>query len=122
MGVRSPTAAPCHDRFMDETIGSNSSSSSPRWEYRRVMVRRSAGGQKAPHPKGGRFFGRPPRNPREPLTISVKYRGGPECWYEIHARGCVARFPGYVSIHEIMDEINTGGGNTSIEPKWVNGH
>jgi hypothetical protein len=48
----------------------------------------------------------PYRNPRDPLSITVKYRGGPEAWYEIHARGSMGRFPGYVSLHDALSEIN----------------
>lgn len=74
------------------------------------MVRRPAGGQKDISTKSRRFFGLPPRNPREVLHLTVKFRGGPECWYEIHARGQIVRYPGVRSLHEIMDEINTGAG------------
>ena len=76
------------------------------WEWRKV--RRPAGGQKSGSPQARRFRFLPSRNPREPLTIKVKFRGGPECWYEVHARGSIARYPGTRSIHEIMDEINCG--------------
>lgn len=79
---------------------------SPRWEWKQVKMRRPAGGQKETLPKGGRWHRFPPRNPREPLSIKVKYRGGSEAWYEIHARGSVGRYPGYVSLHEIMSDIN----------------
>jgi hypothetical protein len=41
-----------------------------------------------------------------PITVSVSYRGGPEAWYEVHARGSVGRFPGYVALHDVMAEIN----------------
>lgn len=91
---------------MDANEQSNPSSLSPTWEWKRVKMRRPAGGHSGSQPKAGRWFRRPPRNPREPLTISVKFRGGPECWYEVHARGCIGRYPGYVSIHEVMAEIN----------------
>jgi len=94
---------------MDTTQDANTSLESPRWEWRRVKMRRPAGGHSDSRPKGGRWRWVGPRDPRQPLTLSIKFRGGPECWYEVHARGQVGRFPGYVSIHEIMDEINTGG-------------
>lgn len=79
---------------------------SAHWEWKQVKIRRPAGGQKASLPKGGHWYRFPPRNPREPLTIKVKYRGGSEAWYEVHARGSVGRYPGYRSIHEIMSDIN----------------
>jgi len=60
--------------------------------------------------KGARWYRFPPRNPREPLTVKIKFRGGPECWYEVHARGSVGRYHGATAIHDIMDEINRGAG------------
>lgn len=71
-------------------------------------VRRRPKGQQDSRPKGGRWSRRAKVNPRDPLTISVKFRGGPECWYEIHARGSMGRFPGYVSLHDAMHEIMLG--------------
>lgn len=76
------------------------------WEWKQVKVRRPAGGHSGSAPKAPRWFRLPPRNPREPLTIKVKFRGGSECWYEVHARGSIGRFPGYIAIHDIMSEIN----------------
>jgi hypothetical protein len=70
------------------------------------MVRRPARGQKAAGPKGHRFRLLPRRNPRDPLSITVKYRGGPEGWVEIHARGDMVRLPGYVTIAEIVLMVN----------------
>lgn len=49
------------------------------------------------------------RDPRDPLQVTVKYRGGPECWYEIKARGATVRVPGHVALHDLMLTINTGG-------------
>lgn len=59
-------------------------------------------------PKGHRWMQLPRRNPRTPLTCTVKLRGGPEAWVEIHSRGDFARVPGYVTIAELV--------------YWMNGH
>lgn len=69
-------------------------------------MRRPAGGQSTAAAGARRWFHRAPREPRDPLTIKVKYRGGDECWYEVHARGEVGRFPGHVALHDMMREIN----------------
>lgn len=69
-------------------------------------MRRPAGGQSTASARAVRWFGRAQRNPREPLTIKVKYRGGEECWYEVHARGAIGRFPGHTALHDAMREIN----------------
>lgn len=81
------------------------------WQDRKVRV--PAGGQKRVAAGARRFFHLPPRNAREPLTIKVKFRGGAECWYEVHARGSVARYHGATAIHDVMREINQGGGRAS---------
>lgn len=67
---------------------------------------RPAGGHSDGAPKAPRWFGRARRNPREPLTLTIKLRGGPECWYEVHARGSIGRFPGSTQLHDLMSEIN----------------
>lgn len=47
-----------------------------------------------------------PREPREKLTITVRYRGGPECWWEIHARGETVRVPGHAALHDTLMTLN----------------
>ena len=78
------------------------------WEWRRVKIKPPAQGHQDSAPKGHRWRRLPVRNPRDPLTLTVKLRGGPEAWVEIHARGDLGRFPGYVTIAEVV--------------LWVNGH
>jgi hypothetical protein len=46
------------------------------------------------------------RDPREPLTVIVRYRGGAECWWELRARGTVWRMPGHVSLQDALAQIN----------------
>ena len=87
----------------------NASLPSTTWEWRQVRIRRPPEAHSGSQPKAGFWKRFPKRNPREPLKISVSYRGGPECWYEVHARGSVGRYPGYRSIHEIMSDINQSG-------------
>jgi hypothetical protein len=72
------------------------------------MVRRPAGGQMRNAAAGRRWRLLPRRNPRDPLTCTVKLRGGPEAWVEIHARGDFVRVPGYTTIAELV--------------YWMNGH
>lgn len=91
---------------MDEHESTNERTPSTAWTWKRVKVRRPAGGQQAPGAKRRRWHGSLPRNPREPLTIKVSYRGGGECWYEIHARGSMGRFPGITALHDVMRVIN----------------
>lgn len=66
------------------------------------MVGRPARGQKTSAAQRHLWFRLPRRNPRIPLAMTVKFRGGPEAWVEIHCRGGVHRFPGYTDIASIV--------------------
>lgn len=46
--------------------------------------------------------------PRERITLTIRYRGGAEAWYEIEARGSMGRFPGVVCLHDVVQEITQG--------------
>lgn len=81
-------------------------SPSTTWEWKKVKIRRPAGGQQARGPKGRRWYGRSRWDPREPLTLKVSYRGGEECWYEVHSRGSMGRFHGATALHDVMREIH----------------
>jgi hypothetical protein len=48
----------------------------------------------------------PARDPRKPLTIKVSYRGGPECWVEVHGRGGIGRYPGVTQLIDIVRDVN----------------
>jgi hypothetical protein len=57
-------------------------------------------------PKGLKWRRLPRRNPRDPLQMTVKLRGGAEQWVEIHARGSIGRYPGYTAIADIVSDLN----------------
>lgn len=42
---------------------------------------------------------------RKPMVLSIKFRGGPECWYEVRARGRTIRRPGVIALHDLMREL-----------------
>lgn len=75
------------------------------WEWRRVKMSRAPQASGDRRPKGGRWWFLPPWNPRKPLTITVRYRGGPECWFEVKSRGGFGRFPGHVALIDVMREV-----------------
>lgn len=56
-------------------------------------------------PKGDYSHRLARRDPRDPLTITVTYRGGPECWWEIRARGVTIRRPGVTALHDVLDHL-----------------
>jgi hypothetical protein len=69
-------------------------------------MRRRPDGQGARAPKGRRWHSLPWRNPRDPLTVTIVYRGGPEAWVEVKARGSMGRFHGNTALFDVVAEIN----------------
>lgn len=88
---------------------SNSRLPSTRWVWKKVRVPAPPEGP----PARAASAASPPvsrRNPRESLTVTVRYRGGAECWWQVEARGRVWRTPGVIAIHDVMTWINEGQG------------
>lgn len=73
------------------------------WQWKRVKMRRPAGGPSSTPPKASSRLSR--WRPRSPLTITVRYHGGPEAWWCIKARGCEFRFPGHTALHDVMRAV-----------------
>jgi hypothetical protein len=42
---------------------------------------------------------------RSPVTLTIKLRGGPECWVEVHARGGIGRYPGVTAIYDVLRDV-----------------
>jgi hypothetical protein len=80
--------------------------SSTTWEWRKTKIRRPPDGQQTAPRSGGHWHGLPPRPIRESITLTIRWRGGGECWYEITARGRTGRIPGWLSLHDVMERIN----------------
>lgn len=79
---------------------------STRWESRLVKIRRPPEAQKRSTPEGRSFHSLPARDRRRPLNLTISYRGGPESWWEIHARGVIYRRPGWYSLEDVMRDLN----------------
>lgn len=82
------------------------------WPLRPVRITRAPVASGHSVPKGHRWRRLPARNPRNPLTITVKWRGGSEAWVEVHARGDVARLPGWIPISDLVLMVNSNGLDT----------
>lgn len=74
------------------------------------MIRQRPEGPSSTSPKASSQGQLARRNPREPITILVTYRGGAEGWWEIKARGRVWRVPGVLALHDVLMGINEGKG------------
>lgn len=86
---------------------SNISPPSTTWVWERRKVRAAPTGPAARRAKPG-LKSLSQRDPRQPVTITITYRGGAECWWELRARGQIVRLPGHLAVHDVF--------------LWVNGH
>lgn len=84
----------------------NERTSSTRYEWRKVKI--SGGAPEGPAPKAAakRWGGLSRRGSKQPLTLTVTYRGGAESWWLIQARGRSAAVPGHRALDDVMAEIN----------------
>lgn len=96
------------DISADDLSNERSPSTTFAWKY--VKVGRPPEASTQPARKGRRFRLLPPRNPRDPLKITVKLRGGAEQWIEVHARGDLARYPGYTQLIDVVLDVNAQRG------------
>lgn len=86
--------------------GSNEGLGSTTWRSRPDKISRApqATGTATPQASRWRRFRR--REPRDPITMVIRYRGGAEAWVEIRARGEVNRYPGWVPIADVLFDVN----------------
>lgn len=77
------------------------------WRSRRGKITRAPQATQDRAPQAHRLARMPRRNPREPLTVVMKLRGGSEAWVEVRTRGAVVRVPGYTSVAELLLLLNS---------------
>jgi hypothetical protein len=70
------------------------------------MVSRGAAGREHSRPKGVRWRRFSRRDPRKPITATLKWRGGAEGWVLVSARGESNIYHGATSIAEVVMDIN----------------
>ena len=90
-------------------LDTNSSSPSATWIPQTSKMRGSRRGAKQNGSQRPLFRTLRPRNPRETLTIRIKYRAGAEAWWLIEARGTSQAFPGHLSLHDVLSAVNGQG-------------
>lgn len=99
-GERSSSAADTNKRTTSTT-----------WEWRMVRVPSSPAAGQHGAPQALRWYRLAPWKRREWLTLKVRYRGGPESWIEVQARGSAGRFHGATSLYDACQEIWRGDAN-----------
>lgn len=90
---------------MPDDRNGNTRPPSTTWEFRRVKVRRRPQGPAARRPKDSSFGDLGRLDPKEGTFVKVTYRGGPECWWQLEARGKTVRRPGSLALHDVLWEI-----------------
>lgn len=90
---------------MPDDTDPNTCPPSTTWEWKTVRIRKRPQGRKQQRAKRTSFSELGPYPPREALMVKVRYRGGPECWWEITARGKTVRRPGVLALHDVLRDI-----------------
>lgn len=84
----------------------NTSSPSTTWRAEPDRMAGRPGGASRNGPKAPKFLSLRKRDPREPLSIRIRYRGGSEAWWYVEARGTAQAFPGHMCLHDVMSRVN----------------
>lgn len=92
---------------------------STNFAWKRVKIKPPPAGHVTARAKRGRWWGLATWPRSRSLTITVSYRGGPESWWLVKARGRHGVFPGVAALEDVMASVfNEWNG-----PVWSpNGH
>lgn len=90
---------------MSDAEGSDHVFPSTTWAYRRVIIRPAPQADRTVGRKAGRWWGIRRVDRAHKLRLEVTYRGGPQCWYLIEARGRHGAFDGGRALHDVIREI-----------------
>lgn len=79
--------------------------SSTIWEWRKVKMKPPPAGHKTARAQRGRWrhLRQWPRT--QGITLTVAYRGGPESYWLVTARGSHGVFPGHACLEDVMHQV-----------------
>lgn len=100
-----PDPHPTQSKPVESVPAPNSRSVSTRVVWKVDKISEAAGGPQGESPEASARRLLRPTSHRNPVTMTVTYRGGSEAWFEIKARGCTWRTPGHVWLLELMLDI-----------------
>lgn len=112
--VNHRTSDPRHHRGMATADDSNKRTTSTTPEWRWAKIRATPARPSKTSPKAS-LPALAPWDKAMALSISVKYRGGAECWWEITARGRVWRRPGHLALDDVLQEVLSGRGGKPLD-------
>lgn len=79
---------------------------STRWAWKYVKVGRPPEAKVTAARRATFWRRHRPTDPRKPTGLTLRLRGGAECWVEIHSRAAIGRYPGNTAIIDILRDIN----------------
>lgn len=85
---------------------SNVRSGSTTWEWQKVRVRAGSAPAGDSPPQGVAPKPLRRRDHHKPLTVVVRYRGGPQCSWLISYRGKSHRFEGWLALHDVLTALS----------------
>ncbi len=86
-------------------MGDEQTFPSTTWQWKRVKMKPPSAGQDGARAKRGRWHGFPVWPRQRPLTVKIVYRGGPESWWLVTARGRHGVFPGVAALEDVMRQV-----------------
>jgi len=88
----------------DTEQNTSSPSTTTAWKWAKIErppERPRTAAPKAPPPLSRKHL-------RQTIVVEVRFRGGPELWWELRARGRVWRRPGSLAMHDVLEELYEG--------------
>lgn len=87
---------------MEQNANGNECSGSTTSDWEWVKIRRPPQAGGTARAQRGPISPFLPRPRKRSLHLEVKYRGGPQCFWEITCRGHTFRRPGHLAIHDVF--------------------
>lgn len=76
------------------------------WEWKKVKINRAPAGDSPVADGTAPPRARRKRDAHKPLTIRVRFRGGPTASWLIEYRGLTRRFEGHLALHDVMSYLS----------------
>lgn len=103
---------------MDSEEIANTRPISTTWAWRRVKIAQPPQAKSHRATAGSTLGSLLPWPRKRPMTVTLVYRGGPECWIEVRARGRIVRRPGVVALVDLWRELAQWTGHSDTVT-WV---
>lgn len=104
-GIAPPDLVVEHRRVMASEEVPNERSTSTTWRWQRVKIATPPQAEGTARAKRAPITSLLPWPRDRKMTLTVKYRGGSQCWWEITARGRTIRRPGVLALHDVLSDL-----------------